>query len=67
MTATHVKVSVFPIHVYLYNYLIYIALKTTYMYLNLLPTGSEERGVLGVGSILVFLLSKYENYCISIA
>ena len=37
---------------------------------NLLPTGSEERGVLGVGSIPVAILpslSLYENYCIIIA
>ena len=35
----------------------------------LLPTGSEEREVLGVGSIPVAiytsLLSRYENHCIT--
>ena len=39
--------------------------------LSLLPTGCEERGVIGVGSIPVAVLpsrlSKYENYCIIFA
>ena len=36
---------------------------------HLLPTGSEESEVLGVGSFpdaIYSLLSKYENYCIII-
>ena len=41
-----------------------------YKYNNLLPTGSEERGVLGVGSIPVAILPSCQdikNDCIIIA
>ena len=37
---------------------------------DLIPTGSEERGVLGLGILFsccnTSLLSRYENYCIMI-
>ena len=53
----------------IYNPYDYFPLSGNSFFVHLLPTGSEERGVLGVGSIPVAIppSCQYKNYCIIIA